>query len=214
MKKESFTDPITLIPRVNFGLVISVFLLVVSNLILSYFLITKFILNPPPTYVYRLYNNPEKNEFFKLESPSAGVTKKDVETFLTYLIENLDFQSEGTIRYQNYSKILSLCEGKLKIDLIEKKEKLLSKKTNVRIVRNRFQSVDFYPYDEDTNVVLAKTKIKAVKVDVENTASVEEKVITFALKKVLRKYYSDSQNIGGKYYGLVLIGISENLDIL
>ncbi len=211
MNKNNYTDPITLIPKLNKWLVFSVCGLILVNALMAWLYISQSIINQPKSYVYRLYDNPSRNELFAIDHGNNGVLKTDVEKYLSYIVGIYDFQSQGSIRYLNFSKFEELTETPLKEKLAESKTTILGKRTNVKLVDNKFISVEFNGYKDDPSIILAKTRIETVIVNDNNTADKIDHIVTFAFKKVNRKFYLDSSNIGGKFYGLTLVGVSDDI---
>ena len=207
--KKKFKDPIHFIPKINSFLVLICFTLTLLCVGLSYIVLNKLIINPDPTLVYRLYDNPEHNEI--LSGASSNLKQEDLTKFLNYVVGIFDFKSDGLVRVQNFRKFLALTEGDLNKKLIDKKNNILTANTNIKLVENHFLNVEFSQYKDNPNIILAKTTFKQVSIDTNNVPTKTKQHVTFALKKVNKKYYFESENLGGKFYGFTVVDCSTDV---
>ena len=120
----------------------------------------------------------------------------------------LDLQSQGTIRLSNYRKLLLLAEDTLKQNLETNKRDILAKQTQTKLVENQLQSVEFKKSSDHKDIILAKIRYKQVRIMLDKTSATKEEIITIALKNVNKRFYQDSDNLGGKYYGFTLVDSS------
>lgn len=207
--KNKIKDPIHFIPKINSFLVVICFILTLVCGGLSYIVLNKLIFNPAPTLVYRLYDNPEHNEV--LLNGSSNLKQEDLTKLVNYVVGIFDFKSEGLVRVQNFRKFLALTEGDLNQKLTAKKNNILKANTNIKLVENHFLNVEFSQYKDNPNIILAKTTFKQVSIDTNNVPTKTEQNVTFALKKVNKKYYFDSTNLGGKFYGFTIVDCSTDV---
>jgi hypothetical protein len=207
-KNKKPIDPIHLIPKVNTWLSITVVLLVFVCMYLGNLVISHVITNPQPTLIYRMYDNPEHNQLVQVHQSQSKLNQNDLETFVSYVMSICDLQSQGTVRLNNYRKLLALSEDTFKEKLETNKRQILSRQTKVKLLENKLQSVEFKKAPESKDIILAKVTFKQVRIMTDNTASTKEEKITLALKKVNKLHYTDSINIGGKYYGVTLFDTS------
>ena len=205
------TDPISVIPKLNKFVVFGLIMMIGINAILMTMLIKFTLLRPTDSYIYRMYDDPTQNEAFVLNKNDNKITGQDVEMFVNYIVGIYDFQSRDVIRINNFRAMYELAGPLLKKKMDKQKTKILSKQTDVKFVHNEFIETKFEPYKKDPKILLARTKIKSVKINTKNVADTIEREIVLALKKVNKKFYWDSKNIGGKYYGLTLVDVSDDL---
>ena len=156
-----------------------------------------------------MYDNPEHNEV--LLNGSSNLKQEDLTKLVNYVVGIFDFKSEGLVRVQNFRKFLALTEGDLNQKLTAKKNNILKANTNIKLVENHFLNVEFSQYKDNPNIILAKTTFKQVSIDTNNVPTKTEQNVTFALKKVNKKYYFDSTNLGGKFYGFTIVVCSTDV---
>lgn len=208
MKNKKPIDPIYLIPKVNTLLVVLSLILLGGCIFLANIVYQHVIVNPQPTLIYRLYDNPEQNQLLVASQKEAKLNQKDLTKFVSYIVSLLDFQSQGTIRLSNYRKLLVLAEDTFKQNLETNKRDILAKQTQTKLVENQLQSVEFKRSAEHMDIVLAKITYKQVRIMLDKTSATKEEIITIALKNVNKRFYQDSDNLGGKYYGFTLVDSS------
>lgn len=210
MSTPKISDPVTVVPRVNGWLAIGLLIMILFNVVVVSVLLNEVFFKVETEWVSRLYDNPENNELFAVDRNSkTRPIKDDVDRFVRYIVDAYDFQSTGTIRLKNINKIMSLSEDELLAQLSEYKNTLLRRETDIKFVSHEVEKIEYHSYPDNKSIIVAHVHMKTVKVRNDSKADIVERVVKLALKNVNKKYYRDSENIGGKFYGLTLVSVSD-----
>lgn len=171
-----------------------------------------FYFRAPKIKILRMYDNPSLNETITIDdSIDNRIRKPDILLLVKFVMEHLDLKSTNALN--NYDKLMSVSEDKMLLELKGLQDKVLntSNTTTVDKVYNTIQSSTI-ELKKDKKVFVVTVKYQQIIAQKEGNQEEKNKEIKLAFKPVDRRKYVNDLNIGGWYYGLMLVQISDSID--
>ena len=172
-----------------------------------------FFYKEPKIKILRLYDNPSYNETITISEADNRIRKQDIYLLVRYVVEHLDLKSNNTV--SNFSQLCAVAEGDFLKQLIADQNKILAtaKSAQVDNVYNTVKTIDFETKPK-MKLIIATVTYSRLTYFKNGSRTEEDKTVKLALKLVDRKEYAKDMNLGGWYYGLMVVQIDASLDTL
>ena len=200
-------DVFMMVRKDNRKLLFVVILNSISILILAFLVLY---LKDPRIKILRMYDNPALNETAVLDSSTDNrIRKQDIMLLAKFIVEHLDLKSSNAVG--NLAQLLNVSEGQMLKDLQEHQDRILTDQNTIDQVYNTVIATKI-DISQTKRLFFVAVKYKQVVVLKDGIQSESMKEVHLALKPVDRQKYSKNLNLGGWYYGLMLVQINVPLD--
>ncbi|MFH1429000.1 MAG: hypothetical protein ABIH39_04570 [Candidatus Margulisiibacteriota bacterium] len=201
-------DIYSLVRKDNRKLITALLLSLIINILLGVLLVYN---REPQIKLLRLYENIEKNATTIIDdSLTESITKSDLLLLVKYAVEHYDLKSSNTLL--NYKILLSISEGTFLKQLKDSQDSILIGQYNAKIDKVINEIIGEPEIKTEKTHVVVKVKYSQLILYKNGNDEEKEKAVTLAFQKVDRRRYENKKDLGGWFYGLVLVQVSDPIN--